>query len=68
MLGETCKDCVHFYVTHDPGFPRGCSRMGFKGQPFPYMAVREVSGKRCEMRFVRVRATQLATAAVVQMA
>jgi len=47
---QTCKDCIHFYVTHDPNFPYGCRRMGFKSLRYPYLVVQEATGKSCQMR------------------
>ena len=50
---RTCKDCVHFYVTHDPNFPYGCRRMDFKSRRYPYYVVQEATGQPCEMRCVK---------------
>jgi len=49
---EDCAACVHFYVTWDPRFPRGCRALGFKCRDLPSALVRQASGLRC-LRFER---------------
>ena len=46
----TCRDCVFFYITHDPAFPYGCRAMNFKGKDYPFLMVRAASGMACQMR------------------
>lgn len=45
-----CFNCMHFYVTWDPNFPRGCRAFQFKTAKIPSVQVFEASGKRC-LRF-----------------
>lgn len=47
-----CFKCIHFYVTWDRKFPRGCKAMGFKSKDIPSMVVYQSSGIRC-MKFKR---------------
>ena len=47
-----CFHCVHFFVTWDEKFPRGCRAMDFKSRKMPSIAVFEASGMPC----VRFRA------------
>lgn len=42
-----CMKCVHFYVTWDPSFPRGCKAYGFKTSAMPSASVLSSSGKPC---------------------
>nr|WP_090667678.1 uracil-DNA glycosylase [Paenibacillus tianmuensis] len=42
-----CLKCKHFYVTWDPGFPRGCRAYGFKTTDMPSALVMRSSGKPC---------------------
>nr|WP_079421082.1 uracil-DNA glycosylase [Paenibacillus ferrarius] len=42
-----CMQCVHFYITWDAKFPRGCKAYGFKTQALPSQAVLSSSGKPC---------------------
>lgn len=50
MTGEinTCKGCIHFFVTYDPRFPYGCRSMGFKSLRYPDSAVRAATGAPCQ--------------------
>jgi len=50
---QTCKDCIHFYVTYDANFPYGCRRMSFKSLRYPYYVVQEATGELCQMRCVK---------------
>jgi hypothetical protein len=45
-----CFNCVHFFVTWDSNFPRGCKAMDFKSRKMPSTIVYEASGMSC-MRF-----------------
>jgi hypothetical protein len=47
--------CVHFYVTWDPQFPKGCKAFGFKSPQMPSVTVLSSSGKPC-MNFEAKRA------------
>ncbi|MDR2405252.1 MAG: uracil-DNA glycosylase [Deltaproteobacteria bacterium] len=42
-----CRDCVHYYVTWEPGHPHGCRALNFKSQYLPSMEVRRSSGEPC---------------------
>nr|WP_240547743.1 uracil-DNA glycosylase [Paenibacillus lignilyticus] len=39
--------CLHYYVTWDPKFPRGCKAFKFKSSAMPSAAVLTSSGKPC---------------------
>ena len=42
-----CFQCVHFYVTWDPNFPRACKLFGFKSANPPSVSVYESTGTVC---------------------
>lgn len=42
-----CALCVHFYVTWDRVFPRGCRAFDIKSQFFPSTIVQQESGAPC---------------------
>ncbi len=42
-----CRDCVHYYITHDVSFPYGCRAMDFKSRRQPALDVLEASGAPC---------------------
>lgn len=44
---KNCMKCRHYYVTWDPGAPRGCRAFGFKSQAMPSQVVLASSGKPC---------------------
>ncbi|THF57217.1 uracil-DNA glycosylase [Pseudothauera rhizosphaerae] len=44
-----CKACAHYYITHDPTFPYGCRRLGFKTRRQPAQDVLASSGLPCMM-------------------
>lgn len=46
---QRCRDCVHLFVTYDPGFPYGCRAMGFKSRRPPSHEVQAASGAPCQM-------------------
>ncbi len=43
-----CFTCVHFHVTWDQRFPKGCRAMNFKTSRLPSHEVYLASGMRCE--------------------
>lgn len=43
-----CFDCVHFYITWDKSFPRGCRALSFKGREMPSVTVLSSSGMECQ--------------------
>ena len=45
----TCRDCRHYYVTWDKGFPHGCRVMGFKSRTSPALSVRQASRMDCQL-------------------
>lgn len=47
---QTCKGCIHFFVSYDSKFPYGCRAMGFKGRNYPYREVHLASGDLCQLR------------------
>lgn len=50
-----CGQCVHFYITWDKHFPKGCKAMGFKSAEMPSMVVYKTSGIEC-LRFEEKKA------------
>lgn len=45
-----CSKCIHFYITWDKKYPRGCKAMGFKSKEVPSAMVYKTSGVEC-LRF-----------------
>lgn len=50
-----CGKCVHFYITWDKHFPKGCKAMGFKSVEMPSIMVYKSSGVDC-LRFEQKQA------------
>ena len=49
-MGErvpNCLKCIHFKVTWDPKFPRGCTVFGVKTHRMPSEVVLESTGRQC---------------------
>ncbi len=42
-----CLKCIHFYVTWDPSYPRGCREFGFKTRQLPSREVFGATGLHC---------------------
>lgn len=42
-----CLKCVHFYVTWDRAFPRGCRQFDFKTSGMPSRDVLMATGRPC---------------------
>jgi len=42
-----CIKCIHFNVTWDKKFPRGCKLYGFKTSRMPSELVFQSTGERC---------------------
>jgi hypothetical protein len=42
-----CVHCVHFFVTWDRVFPRGCRAFDIKSQFYPSTVVEQESGAAC---------------------
>ena len=42
-----CLKCLHFFVTWDPAFPRGCRVFGVKTRNLPSLEVRSATGRDC---------------------
>jgi len=42
-----CRECVHFYITWDKHYPKGCRAMGFKSIEMPSIVVYKSSGVEC---------------------
>ncbi|GHT94379.1 hypothetical protein AGMMS49545_15580 [Betaproteobacteria bacterium] len=45
-----CRECQHYYITHDVRFPYGCRVMNFKSRHLPAQDVLAASGAHC-LRF-----------------
>jgi L,D-peptidoglycan transpeptidase YkuD (ErfK/YbiS/YcfS/YnhG family) len=45
-----CGKCIHFYITWDKHYPKGCKAMGFKSVEMPSIIVYKSSGADC-LRF-----------------
>ena len=50
-----CKNCVHFYITWDKHYPKGCKAMGFKSVEIPSIMVYKLSAVEC-LRFENKKA------------
>jgi len=44
-----CRNCRHYYITHDPGKNHGCRAMKFKSQDNPARVVFASSGIPCQL-------------------
>lgn len=53
-----CRDCRHYYVTHQVNFRYGCRALDFKSRREPATEVREASGQSCQ--YFHRKATQFA--------
>ncbi|MDR1429805.1 MAG: hypothetical protein LBI85_05900 [Spirochaetaceae bacterium] len=42
-----CLKCLHFYVTWDAAFPRGCAVFGVKSRNLPSVEVYKATGRHC---------------------
>ena len=42
-----CPRCVHYFVTWDPNFPKGCRLFGIKSRALPSMEVRLANNRDC---------------------
>ncbi|MFW6338533.1 MAG: hypothetical protein ACOC25_06355 [Alkalispirochaetaceae bacterium] len=42
-----CLSCVHFYVTWNPSFPRGCRVFGLQSRELPSRVVYRNTGHHC---------------------
>jgi hypothetical protein len=42
-----CRHCVHYYVSWDPRFPRGCRVFGVKTRDLPSHVVYRSTGAHC---------------------
>ncbi|MGH4051738.1 MAG: uracil-DNA glycosylase [Clostridium sp.] len=45
--GINCSKCIHYYITWDSSFPRGCKLYGFKTKNIPSILVKQSSGISC---------------------
>lgn len=45
----SCRGCIHYYVTWDKTFPKGCKFFGFKSAKMPSVVVKESSGQECNV-------------------
>ncbi len=46
----SCYGCKHFFITHKPQRPYGCSIFGFESKKLPAMVVIETTGTQCAYR------------------
>lgn len=44
----SCFNCIHFYITWDKEFPRGCKALSFKSRQMPSAVVFGSSGMECQ--------------------
>ncbi len=42
-----CMKCKYFFITWEPGAPKGCKAFGFKTKMLPSSMVLHSSGKPC---------------------
>ncbi|MDR1178838.1 MAG: hypothetical protein LBK64_08415 [Spirochaetaceae bacterium] len=42
-----CLKCLHFHVTWDAAFPRGCTLFGVKSRNLPSIEVYKATGRHC---------------------
>ncbi|MAI97084.1 MAG: hypothetical protein CML37_00100 [Rhodobacteraceae bacterium] len=42
-----CRNCQHFFITHDKFKPWGCSNFGFKSINLPSQIVFSTTGMKC---------------------
>ncbi len=49
MVNEkiNCIKCIHYYITWDSSFPKGCKIYGFKSLNLPSILVKQSSGVPC---------------------
>jgi len=49
MVNEkiNCFKCMHYYITWDSSFPKGCKIYGFKSLNLPSVLVKQSSGVSC---------------------
>lgn len=47
-LDPPCRECRHYFVTHEPAHPWGCRAFGIASTRTPSILVREATGQRCE--------------------
>jgi hypothetical protein len=43
-----CRDCVHYFITHEPETPHGCRRYRFKSRQMPAITVLQSSDLPCQ--------------------
>ena len=42
-----CKNCTHYFITHEANFRYGCRALDFKSRRLPVLDVIEASGQPC---------------------
>ncbi|NNM67411.1 MAG: hypothetical protein HKM06_05325 [Spirochaetales bacterium] len=47
MRAPPCLRCLHFYITGDPGFPRGCRVFQIKTAGIPSHEIYLSTGRHC---------------------
>jgi hypothetical protein len=53
--GVDCAKCIHFFITWDKNYPKGCKAIGFKCHEMPSAVVFKSSGIEC-LRFEKKQA------------
>ena len=48
-----CLQCIHYFITHDPGRPYGCRALSFKSRVNPARVVLENSGMHCQLYCIK---------------
>lgn len=43
----SCPKCIHYFITHDAGFPFGCRAMNFKSKRNPQHEIVAATGSAC---------------------
>lgn len=52
-----CRQCAHYYITHDLILPYGCRALGFKSRIQPCLEVLAASGAQCQYFNARQHST-----------
>lgn len=58
MANPDCFKCLHFYITVDEKFPRGCKVFGIKGKNIPSVDVKRATGIPCPVFTSREKITK----------
>lgn len=47
MSNPNCTKCIHYYITLDEKFPKGCRVFNIKGKTMPSVDVKRFTGHIC---------------------